>query len=468
MRWPLKNQIFVRIILLLLLTIAAVTFANIRSAFSLNRSRELARVENIADVLTSSTRFPLTSGVLESMSSLSGAQFIVTDAEGSLFSKTSKAPIRGQDDIATLNADEAATTTVRIGDRDYLYCSVKTLGALNYQLPPTTITHIFMPQQSRTEVMWQAARAPVLIALITLPVALLISFAIAGQVTRPLAHLQNQVALITASEPVEVKTPLRNDEVRDLSLAINEMSVRLSDHDKQVRSNERLGALVQVGRGLAHNLRNSATGCKMAVELLVSEHPDVSQSDNITVARRQLNLMENYIRKFMHLAQTESDIEVSTAEQVELFEMLDKVIFLLSPSAAHLDVSLTATKQGNSASRFMPRDDAEQLMVNLIGNAIAASAESAVNDSQQKAQVEVSLVVTADDHVTLTVVDSGEGPPDEIADQIFDPFVSGKPEGTGLGLSLVHEIATRTGGRVHWKRESGKTIFEFEFGSSAS
>ena len=59
----------------------------------------------------------------------------------------------------------------------------------------------------------------------------------------------------------------------------------------------------------------------------------------------------------------------------------------------------------------------------------------------------------------VTVSDTGSGPLPEIAERIFEPFVTSKPEGVGLGLAYVQRTIEQLGGRVSWKRDHNRTRF---------
>jgi hypothetical protein len=66
------------------------------------------------------------------------------------------------------------------------------------------------------------------------------------------------------------------------------------------------------------------------------------------------------------------------------------------------------------------------------------------------------------DRVVVDVCDTGEGPPDTVRDKLFEPFVSGKPDGVGLGLSVAAEIAKAHQGDIRWQRRDGLTCFSVE------
>jgi signal transduction histidine kinase len=61
--------------------------------------------------------------------------------------------------------------------------------------------------------------------------------------------------------------------------------------------------------------------------------------------------------------------------------------------------------------------------------------------------------------VAVEVVDSGPGPPPELADSLCEPFVTSKAEGVGLGLALAHQVALDHGGRLSWTRSNDETRF---------
>ena len=61
--------------------------------------------------------------------------------------------------------------------------------------------------------------------------------------------------------------------------------------------------------------------------------------------------------------------------------------------------------------------------------------------------------------MVLEVLDSGPGPPADIADRLFEPFITGKPEGVGLGLAVASQVADAHGGTITWSRAAGHTGF---------
>ncbi|HET9427006.1 MAG TPA: PAS domain S-box protein [Allosphingosinicella sp.] len=104
---------------------------------------------------------------------------------------------------------------------------------------------------------------------------------------------------------------------------------------------------------------------------------------------------------------------------------------------------------------LIDRIQIQQVIVNLVRNAIEAMAESPTRRLRIGSR-------PADGFVEVTIEDSGPGLPREIAEQLFQPFVSTKSEGMGLGLSICHTIIKAHGGRI-WTSVSklGGTAFHF-------
>ncbi len=112
-------------------------------------------------------------------------------------------------------------------------------------------------------------------------------------------------------------------------------------------------------------------------------------------------------------------------------------------------------------------DDAlVQIMLNLLKNAAEALEKSVVprltittayrHGTTRRIGQDRQLLALP---IEICVRDDGPGPPPDIAGQLFDPFVSGRRDGTGLGLALVDKLVRDMGGLVRHAREGGETVF---------
>jgi signal transduction histidine kinase len=95
------------------------------------------------------------------------------------------------------------------------------------------------------------------------------------------------------------------------------------------------------------------------------------------------------------------------------------------------------------------------LFTNVIGNAVEAAGPGG--------KVEVRAWEDAAQSAFLVEVsDSGPGPSAAVAERIFEPFVTGKEQGIGLGLSVARQAAEAHGGRLSWERHEGWTVFRIQ------
>jgi nitrogen-specific signal transduction histidine kinase len=81
--------------------------------------------------------------------------------------------------------------------------------------------------------------------------------------------------------------------------------------------------------------------------------------------------------------------------------------------------------------------------------------------------VELRSATTEDSSFILEVIDTGPGPPPDIAAKLFEPFVTGKEVGIGLGLAVAKQAAESHGGRLTWERRDGRTVFRIELPATA-
>ena len=104
----------------------------------------------------------------------------------------------------------------------------------------------------------------------------------------------------------------------------------------------------------------------------------------------------------------------------------------------------------------------EQVLMNLITNAVQALAETT---GEKRIALESSLEM---DRIVIRVSDSGPGVPPELREKVFDPFFTGRREGSGIGLSLCHRIVNDHGGKLSVSQSRwGGAMFTMELPASA-
>ena len=193
-----------------------------------------------------------------------------------------------------------------------------------------------------------------------------------------------------------------NDELRDLAESINRMASQLADYEAEVRRSERLKTLGQLGASMAHQLRNAATGGRMAIELHRRECPQEAADESLEVALRQLRLMESYLRQFLSIEPSAPAVR----RPVDAAQLVEEVLGLVRPSYLHAGVELAFTPP---AERLVLEGDAEalrQLVTNLVLNAL----DAALTGETVPPRVLVDVLRSADGHGLLRVRRYGPRP----------------------------------------------------------
>ena len=135
---------------------------------------------------------------------------------------------------------------------------------------------------------------------------------------------------------------------------------------------------------------------------------------------------------------------------------------LVRMGTKHQDYELRYEFEVDTPAALIDRIQIQQVLVNLMRNAIEAMAQ------RERRSLVVSTAAGSDGFIEVRVTDTGSGIPESVAEQLFQPFVSTKPEGMGVGLSICHSIVTAHGGMI-WAdaNPGGGTIFHFTVPSAA-
>ena len=162
-------------------------------------------------------------------------------------------------------------------------------------------------------------------------------------------------------------------------------------------------------------------------------------SDILRDSRRARDLM-NRVREFMFN-------EAPQEATFELGDMIEEAIDMLSAEARRMRVEIRPDRPGKDLWVVAARLELQQLVLNLVLNAIQAL------NSREDRRIEVGWRRLSDGMVEFRVDDSGPGLTVEEAQTAFQPFVSSKSKGTGIGLAVVRRVAERHNGQA-WIEES--------------
>jgi signal transduction histidine kinase len=460
MRWPLRYQILLPFALTILGAIAAVSILSAVLATQRAHRQIEEQLQGIAATLADSS-FPLTDVVLRQMHGLSGSEFVFWSEDGQVIATRAdlQTPLLPAPTVTSDSRQLRLGPPITIGSERYYEMALAVKGRGGQQ---SGRLHILYPERFWKAERSAAALPPLLIGGAGLGITALLALWLAHRLTRPILELRSQVQRIAQADYSPMPLPARNDEIRELAVAVNQLAAQLTTLDSAIRRSERLALLGQLAGGLAHHLRNNVTGAQMAVQL----HARDCQSDHesLSVALRQMALTEQNLKQFLSAPQLVG--AVSTPPRYApctLRKIVEDVVDLTGPALEHKRVQLTVSDEtlGDDALEA-DADQLCQLLINLVLNASDAAGPGGwVKINLRKHEFENAPVASsARAGLCLQVIDSGPGPPPEIVAKLFQPFATSKPEGIGLGLAVASQIASSHGGDLVFHRAGGETYFE--------
>ncbi len=207
---------------------------------------------------------------------------------------------------------------------------------------------------------------------------------------------------------------------------------------------ERLQAVAELSASLAHEIRNPLAAIRSATEQLSRLHvplPDEDDDQRVlyTLIVREADRLSRLLAEFLDFART----RITRLDALDVGATVHTATML---AASHPDRGPGVQVQVDVASDLPHLDGDEDLLHRAVFNLVlnAVQAVGAVGqvfvevDRQPPEGLDGSSVAVAGELIAITVSDDGPGIPDELKGRLFEPFVSGKIGGTGLGLPVVH------------------------------
>jgi signal transduction histidine kinase len=447
MRFSIRYQLLLPLLALMLGLVGVSGWSAWSSGERARRQIE-TQIDDIA-ITVNAVPYPLTSVTLHLMKGMSGAEFLLCDEQ--------RRPIRGDDDkpIATLQGvpdalpapaaqpSEHFDKPVQVGKEFYL------CGGVPLRHRPGAVLYILYPESLMREAVWQSLWPTLTLGIVGSLVSVLLSVLLTQLLSMRIGGLERRTRLIAEGDFSPMPLPSLNDELRDLTRSVNDMAQRLAQFQETIRQTERLRLLGQVRGGLAHQLRNGVAGARLAVQLHAQDCRAGASDESLSVALRQLSLVEMHVKKFLDLGKA--------TEMQRVPCQLDKVVSdaaeLLGPQCVHSGVELRLHVTEDRVALVGDASQLTQMVLNVLSNAIEAAGPGG--------WVELCWGLTRG-RAFIEIRDSGPGPTLDVAGRLFEPFVTGKREGVGLGLAVARQVAEAHGGTIQWTREKDATCFRIE------
>lgn len=231
-----------------------------------------------------------------------------------------------------------------------------------------------------------------------------------------------------------------------------------TERDRRVRREAELVAQQRLSRRiirqLAHEVKNPLGGLRGAAQLLERQLPDPEQKAYTRVIIEEADRLAALVDGILRAG------GAPRPEEINLHRITDHVAQLIeAEKPAGIDV--VRDYDPSLPSVNVDRNQLIQAFLNLARNAMQALGEHGRLIFRTRALT--NYTVGGDRHrlvLSAEIEDNGPGIPEELKETIFYPLVTGRPTGTGLGLTIAQDLVSRNGGLIEFTSEPGRTVFK--------
>jgi nitrogen fixation/metabolism regulation signal transduction histidine kinase len=267
-------------------------------------------------------------------------------------------------------------------------------------------------------------------------VSLALLMYLAHRISRPIQQLTAGLSNLAAGNLNARVEEQRDDEIGRAIQAFNHMASKLQESTERLVYLRQLASWQTLARKMAHEVKNSLTPIRLTVEEMLARYDDadrgfMEQATQIVVD--EIETLEKRIRAFSQFA-TEPPVETAPLDVNSLLQ--ERIAFLKS---AHPEVAYDFRLTDSVPRAMADQDLLKGILTNLLENAAEAAGQGG----------RILGVTTADNgRVAIEVHDSGPGLSEQARSSLFQPTISFKKRGMGLGLSIARKSALLSGGDI--------------------
>lgn len=336
------------------------------------------------------------------------------------------------------SGEHANAVTVKVGDERYLAVARDLSTSASAPLALIELKSLDQEEQLIREIDWLV----LIVGLLALLTGTVLMTVLSRVVTRPLEQLATGVRAFAAGDSAHILPYRGTMEVRELSTVFAGMRQEILTTHQALLESERLATIGRMASSVSHDLRHYLAAVYANSEFLASGRlTDEERVEILNDIRTAVDGTTELLESLLIFSRSGPGIRRSPQL---VGALLDRAMTMVRahPDATHVEFTV---RNANAAETEAVVDgkQIERAIYNLVLNGCQAAHSNA-----QSGQVTVTLDVRAAE-IIVSVVDNGDGVPENIRTTLFEPFVSeGKQKGSGLGLTLSQCIAAEHGGDV--------------------
>jgi PAS domain S-box-containing protein len=213
---------------------------------------------------------------------------------------------------------------------------------------------------------------------------------------------------------------------------------------RQLLRADKLSGLGELVAGVAHEVRNPLGVIRASVQMMRQDSADGEHEEELTrIMIQEIDRLDAFVNALLDFGRPSE----SQLGPVNACRTLDEVVLLTKQFARQQNVEVVKNAPSSACDIWADENRIKQIFINLISNAIQSMPDGG----------ELGITMAADDgYLRILFEDTGTGIPEDEQSRIFDPFYTARPDGSGLGLSIVHRIVDAHKGYINVDSEPGK------------
>ncbi len=214
---------------------------------------------------------------------------------------------------------------------------------------------------------------------------------------------------------------------------------------KEIARSQRLASVGRLAAGVAHEIRNPLSSIKGFATYFKERYQDTPQDQQTAdIMIAEVDRVNRVVGQLLEFAKP---VSVSPKPTL-LKELIDNSVRLIEKQARDQNITVETLNSADVNEATIDPDRITQVLLNLYLNAIDAM--------EAGGQLDVELSQREDNRIEIKVSDTGCGIPGEDLSRIFDPYFTSKSSGTGLGLTIAHNIMEAMGGNITAETRPGQ------------
>jgi len=278
-----------------------------------------------------------------------------------------------------------------------------------------------------------------------------------AEVSIPLISKGQLIGMINLSQKFD-KDIYYHEDIELLSTLANQTTIAIENANlyedlkkskSYMRRTDRLASLGTLTAGLAHEIRNPLVAIKTFTQLLPERLEDEEfRSHFLNIASSEVDRISSLITELLEFARP-SDPKM---EFEDINSILDGMILLVSTETKKKQINIVKNYITNLPPIKIDREQIKQVFLNFLLNSIEATPERGEMTVKTRSFVKPG----GEPYIQIEFTDNGRGIPAEHLEDIFTPFFTTKDKGSGLGLSISHQIVQDHRGYIDVESELNK------------